>query len=196
LAYHYKPVNLLEKEHQGDDFKKLNPLGLVPALEHDGHILTQSLAILEYLDDISPNQKLVWGDAAQKSKIRALSQIIACDIHPMNNLSVWKGYLGNVIGVSDQQSKGWYAHWIIQGLNAYEQMLQSSDQFSCGDQVSQADICLLPQLYNARRFAVQLDQFPNILKIETNMLALNWVKASLPENQPDAPKCLKAIYKL
>lgn len=196
LDYIYKPVNLLVKEHQADAFKRINPQGLVPALEHEGHILTQSLAILEYLDEISPEKLLVWGDAVQKAKIRALSQIIACDIHPMNNLSVWKGYLGNVIGVSDQQSKDWYAHWITHGLTAYEAMLKAEDQFSNGDAISQADICLLPQLYNARRFAVQLDQFSNILKIEQNLIALDWVKDSLPEHQPDAPKDLDAIYQV
>jgi len=198
IAYEYISVNLLAKEHQSTEFKAIHPQGLVPALAHDGHVLTQSLAILEYLDDVcaAPETLLVWGDAARKAKIRALAQIIACDIHPMNNLSVWKGYLGGVLGVTDDQSTAWYAHWITQGLAAYEAMMDQTAAFSCGAALSLADICLLPQLYNARRFGVDLDHFTSILRVEKNMLALDAVRVSLPENQSDAALGLNPIYEI
>jgi glutathione S-transferase len=112
----------------------------------------------------------------------------------MNNLSVWKGYVGKNLNVSEEQSKEWYAHWIQLGLKAYEEMLAPDTKFSCGDDISLADICLLPQLYNARRFNVALDEFENVLRIENNMLALKAVQESLPENQADAPADLKPIY--
>jgi maleylacetoacetate isomerase/maleylpyruvate isomerase len=196
LNYDYVPVNLLMSEHKSDEYLKLNPQGLVPALEHEGHIITQSLAILEYLDDIAPSPALVYGSPAQKAKIRALAHIIACDIHPMNNISVWKGYLGKVLNVTEEQSKSWYAHWIMQGLSVYEEMMEKGSAFSCGNDISLADICLLPQLYNARRFNVPLEAFANILRTEQNMLELEAIRAALPEAQPDAPADLKPIYNL
>lgn len=194
ISYDDCPVNLLLNEHKSEAYLKINPQGLVPVLEHDGHIITQSLAILEYLDDVAPEPLLIWGDAVQKAKIRALSQIIACDIHPMNNMSVWKGYLGHVLQCSDDQTKIWYAHWIIKGLAAYEGMMEPDALYSCGDKISLADICLLPQLYNARRFNVPLDDFAKLLRVEKNMLMLEAVQAALPEVQTDAPADLAPIY--
>lgn len=200
LDYRSISVNLLEKEHQGEAYRAVNPQGLVPSLVHQGKTLTQSMAILEYLDETFPQDAIIYGDAYSRARIRAMSQLIACDIHPMNNLNVWKGYVGGVLGADEQALSQWYEHWIVKGLSAYEAMLADDNddkkewRFSCGDTPSMADICLLPQLYNARRFKVRLDDFPRILKIEAEMLKLEAVQQALPERQSDAPQDMQAIY--
>ncbi len=196
IAYEYKPVNLLIGEHKEAAYRAIHPQGLVPALVHNGQVVTQSMAIMEYLDDIAPDPLLVTGTAAQKARIRAMAQIIACDIHPMNNLNVWKAYVGGVLKATDDQLKDWYMHWIHQGLASYELMVSDGGEglYSCGNQVSMADLCLLPQLYNARRFDVPLERFPRILQVEKNMLKLAAVQQALPERQMDAPRDLKPVY--
>lgn len=193
LRYDYKPVNLIEKEHLTPEFKQVNPQGLLPALVHNGKVLTQSLAMMEYLDETFPDKPLVFGDAYSRALQRSLAQIIACDIHPMNNLSVWKGYVEKVLGADAEQSKAWYAHWIEKGLRAYEAQMQSA-AFSAGYDISIADLCLLPQLYNARRFGVALDDYEKILRVERKLLGLEWVQGCLPEVQKDAPAGLEPVY--
>lgn len=194
VSYDYRPVNLLDGAHKTDDYRQINPQGYVPAIVHKGQILTQSLAILEYIEELYPAPPLLWGDAARKAAIRSLAQIIACDIHPMNNLSVWKGYVDGVLGANEQQLQAWYAHWIHEGLAAYQQLMIKEGRFSCGDELSLADICLMPQLYNARRFNVALEAFPDILRIEENLLALDIVQHSMPEAQEDAPADIARVY--
>lgn len=196
IAYEYVPVNLLIGEHKEAAYRAVHPQGMVPALVHNGQTLTQSMAIMEYLDDIAGDPLLVHGTPVQKARIRAMAQVIACDIHPMNNLNVWKGYVGGILKATDQQLSDWYMHWIHQGLSAYEEMLRERGEspYSCGAQVSMADLCLLPQLYNARRFKVPLEAFPLILKIEQNLLKIPAFRDAMPENQVDAPEDLVPVY--
>lgn len=196
IAYDYVPVNLLIGEHKEAAYRKVHPQGMVPALVHNGQTLTQSMAIMEYLDDIAGDPLLVYGSPVQKARIRAMAQVIACDIHPMNNLNVWKGYVGGVLQATDKQLSDWYMHWIHQGFLAYEAMLREGGEhpYSCGAQVSMADLCLLPQLYNARRFNVPLDAFPLVLKVEQNLLKIPAFRDAMPENQIDAPEDLAAVY--
>ncbi|MCA1246121.1 maleylacetoacetate isomerase [Massilia sp. MS-15] len=169
-------------------FDALNPQHLLPVLEDDGVVLTQSLAIIEYLDETRPGQALLPPDPAGRARVRALSQAIACDIHPINNLRVLK-YLSAELGVSDQQKNAWYRHWVGLGLAALERQLESSPDtglFCHGDQPTMADCCLVPQLYNARRFDCDLSAFPTIANIGIRCEALDAFARARPDLQPDA----------
>ena len=191
-------VDLVAGDHKNEKYKKYNPQGFVPALVDDGGVLlTQSMAIIEYLDDKYGAPLLVEGSAKDKAYIRQMAQVIACDTHPLNNLSVWKGYVGKVLGADENQMTEWYTHWIIKGLSAYETMLVEygrAGNFTCGDQPSLADLCLMPQLYNSRRFKVPLDGFPHILKIEKNCLSLPAFQKAAPEAHPNAPNDIEKIH--
>lgn len=174
----------------GEQFKSeyvdLNPAKLVPTLVDGDLSLNQSLAIIEYLDDKEDANVLLPKDPALKAKVRAVAQDIACDIHPLNNLRILKYLKGN-LGVSDEAKDAWYAHWILTGFAALEARLKATaGKFCFGDEVTLADVCLIPQLYNARRFNVPLDDFPLICQIEANCLALDAFDKAVPENQPDA----------
>lgn len=169
----------------------LNPAKLVPTLVDDDGVggelvINQSLAILEYLEEKFDGYPLLSGDAGQKARIRAMALDIACDIHPLNNLRVLK-YLTVELAVSDEARSQWYADWIGTGFAAIEAKLaQTAGNYCFGDKVTLADITLIPQLYNARRFNVALTDFPLICRIEKNCLALPAFIAAAPENQPDA----------
>lgn len=204
IALHHKGldfetihIDLVKGEHREKPFSDLNPQGLVP-LFYDGDLhLSQSPAILEYLEEKYPEKPLLPSDVELRGYVRQMAMIIACDIHPVNNLKVWKGYVGKVLGAGEKQMKEWYAHWIHQGFSAYESLLVSSDKmgkFTCGDEVSLADLYLLPQLYNARRFHVPLTNYPNILKIENHALELEAFQKATPEMHPNAPKDLEPIH--
>jgi maleylpyruvate isomerase len=186
----YQPagVNLLKGEEAGDDYLAVNPQGLVPSLQDGSHTLFQSLAICEYLEEIYPTPALLPGTAVERARIRALAQMVACDIHPVNNLRVLK-YLTGELGVTEEQKLTWYQHWISEGFNALESLLSSSTetgQYCHGDTVTLADICLVPQVYNARRFKLDLTPFPTIERIEKQCLKQNAFEQAIPENQPDA----------
>jgi len=186
LEYQQIPVNLLTGEDRGADYRAVNPQGLVPALAVDGTILAQSLAICEYLDEISPEPPLLPGDANQRARIRALAQMVACDIHPVNNLRILK-YLTGELGVSEEQKQTWYHHWIHEGFRPIEQLLAeqaSRGKFCFGDPVTLADVCLVPQVYNARRFELDLTPYPRIVQIEQACLELDAFNRARPENQP------------
>jgi maleylacetoacetate isomerase len=183
VSYETRVVNLLEGEQRGAEYRELNPQGLVPMLEIDGHRLTQSLAIINYLDLRFPNQPLIPALAAERAHVVAMAMAVACDIHPLNNLRVLK-YLKSELGASQEQSDAWYAHWIREGLPAIEAMAAPrAGKFLFGDAPTGADVCLVPQLYNARRFNVPIDDFPTLLRAEENANKLEAFAAAHPDRQ-------------
>jgi len=183
VDYEKRPVNLLESEQKSDEFRRLNPQGLVPMLEIDGHRLTQSLAIINYLDLRFPNQPLIPAAAAERAHVVAMAMAIACDIHPLNNLRVLK-YLKNELGQSQEEVDRWYAHWIREGLPALEAMAApNAGKFLFGDAPTGADVCLVPQLYNARRYKVPIDDFPTLLRAEENANKLEAFASAHPDRQ-------------
>ena len=187
LSYEYLPLHIRKPEDQ-KRLSALNPQTLVPIL-HDGeHQLTQSLAIMEYLDETHPNPPLLPKNAAERARVRALALIVACEIHPLNNLRVL-GYLTNTLGVSEEAKNQWYRHWIALGLRAFEAQVAGSslsEKFCHGDTPGLADCCLYPQLANARRFECDLSGYPTLLRIESNCEALDAFKNAAPSRQPDA----------
>lgn len=190
LAWEAVPVHLVKDggQHRKPDYLTLNPAGLVPALEDDGQVLTQSLAIIEYLDETHPEPPLLPADALGRARVRALAQAIACDIHPINNLRVLQ-YLKRELGVSDEQKDAWYRHWCELGLAAVEAMLAGdarTGRFCHGDAPGLADCCLVPQVFNARRFGAQLDTMPTVLRIVDACDALDAFRLAAPGMQPDA----------
>jgi maleylacetoacetate isomerase len=183
VDYETRPVNLLESEQKSAEYRALNPLGLIPTLEIDGHRLTQSLAILNYLDLRYPNQPLIPASAEPRAHVVAMALTIACDIHPLNNLRVLK-YLKGELGHSQDQVDAWYAHWIREGLPALEALAAPrAGKFLFGDAPTAADVCLVPQLYNARRYNVPLDDFPTLLRADDNANQLDGFAAAHPDKQ-------------
>jgi len=183
IDYESRPVNLLESEQKSEDYRALNPQGFVPMLEIDGHRLVQSLAILNYLDLRFQNQPLLPARAAERAHVVAMSMAVACDIHPLNNLRVIK-YLGGTLGLSQEQRDTWYAHWISEGLPALEAMAApQAGKFLFGDAPTAADICLVPQLYNARRFNVPLDDYPTLLRADENASKIEAFASAHPDRQ-------------
>ncbi|MBB1486765.1 maleylacetoacetate isomerase [Oceanospirillum sediminis] len=181
-------VNLLKGEHKGDEHLSRNPQGFVPALALDsGEVLTQSLAIIEYLEEVYPDRPVLPTDAAERARVRSLAQLIACDIHPVDNLRVLK-YLTGELGISEEQKTRWYQHWIEEGFAALESRLSdaATGQFCHGDTPTLADICLAPQVFNAQRFNVDLTPFPHIMAVYQHAEALDAFRLARPENQPDA----------
>ncbi|GAA61368.1 maleylacetoacetate isomerase [Pseudoalteromonas sp. BSi20652] len=178
-------VNLLKSEQLGEEYLATNPQGLLPALETDDGVLAQSLAILEWLDETYPQSPLIKGTAWQKAQIRNLSFAIACDIHPVNNLRVLK-YLSNELGVDDEAKNKWYRHWIEVGFEKIELMLNENDDYCFGNQPTLADICLVPQVFNAIRFNVDMSAYPKIAAIYEHCNKLAAFNDAAPQNQPDA----------
>jgi maleylacetoacetate isomerase len=183
VDYESRAVNLLESEQRSDDYRELNPQGLVPMLEIDGHRLTQSLAIIVYLDQVFPDPPLVPRDPADGAHVRAMALAIACDIHPLNNLRVLK-YLKNELGQPQEQVDRWYAHWVTEGFAALETIAKAgAGRFLFGDEPTIADVCLVPQLYNARRFNVPIGDWPTLLRAEESALRLDAFAAAHPDKQ-------------
>jgi maleylacetoacetate isomerase len=183
VDYESRPVNLLESAQRGDDYRELNPQGLIPMLEIDGHRLTQSLSIIVYLDQVFPDPPLVPRDPADGAHVRAMALAVACDIHPLNNLRVLK-YLKGQFGRSQEEVDAWYAHWITEGLSGLEAIAKAgAGRFLFGDALTIADVCLVPQLYNARRFNVPLDDYPTLLRADENANALDAFAAAHPDRQ-------------
>lgn len=189
LAYDQAPVNLVKGEQRGGDFLAHNPQGLVPLLvTDDGVRLTQSLAICEYLEELHPTPALLPEAPAERARVRALAQLVACDIHPLDNLRVLK-YLVHELKVDDEAKLAWYRHWIVQGFDALETMLSreaGSGDFCHGDTPSLADVCLVPQAFNAERFECDLSPYPRIRRIVDNCRALEAFRRAAPDAQPDA----------
>ncbi|WP_062269783.1 maleylacetoacetate isomerase [Endozoicomonas arenosclerae] len=184
LDHELVPVNLLKSEQTGSDYKGINPQGLVPTLEVESGRLSQSMAMLEWLEETCPEPAIIPGDAWQKAQIRSLANLISCDIHPLNNLRVLKT-LQAELGATDEQKTQWYQHWIQVGFDAFEQQLGDSD-FCVGDTPTLADICLVPQVYNALRFKVPLTDYPKIRKIYQHCNELKAFIDASPEQQPDS----------
>ena len=187
LAYEIVPIHLTKdggRQHT-PEFRAINPQSRVPALQlSNGEILTQSLAIIEYLDDIHPEPPLLPPDPLARANSRAIAQMIACDIHPLNNLIALQ-YLRRQLKHEQAEIDTWYHHWIVQGFTALETML-AAGPYACGAQVTLADVCLVPQVANARRLKVPLDKFPKIVTVDENCLKLPAFVRAKPENQPDA----------
>jgi maleylpyruvate isomerase len=166
-------------------YRAINPQMRLPALALDsGEILTQSLAIIEYLDEVHPQPPLLPGDPVARAHVRALAQLIACDIHPLNNIGPLR-YLKNELGQDQAKIDAWYCHWVGEGFDALEAMLRPGP-YAYGAEVGLADICLVPQVANARRLKVPLDPYPKIVAIEAACAELDAFVAARPENQPDA----------
>jgi maleylacetoacetate isomerase len=188
LAYEQQPVHLRKNEHRRDDYLALNPQGLVPTLEDGPSVLTQSLAIIEYLDETHPKPPFLPKDAAGRARVRALALDVACDIHPIDNLRVLR-YLGKPLGQGDKDVETWFNHWIGLGFAAIERVLVrgGNSAFCHGDSPTLADICLVPQVFNAQRYpSLDLKPYPSIMRVFANCMTLDAFERARPENQPDA----------
>jgi maleylpyruvate isomerase len=178
----------LQKEggqHKKPEYRAVNAQMRIPALKLDsGDVLTQSLAIIEYLDEIDPQPPLLPRDPVKRAKVRAFALVIACDIHPLNNLGTLR-YLKNELGQDQSKIDAWYHHWILDGFAALETMVRPGP-YAFGEEVTLADVCLVPQMYNARRLKVPLDRFPKLVAIDAACAKLAAFERARPENQPDA----------
>jgi maleylacetoacetate isomerase len=181
-------VSLPGMKHKDAEFLAINPQGLVPALvDDDGTVVTQSLAMIEWLDEKYPDQPLMPAGVDERWYVRAVSQIIGCEIHPLNNVRVLK-YLKNTLNATAEQNQAWYEHWIREGLSGLEEFLMQykrHGKFCLGDQFSMADVCLVPQIYNAKRFNCDLTPYPTVMRIFENCDALDCVRSTEPETQAD-----------
>nr|WP_306269368.1 maleylacetoacetate isomerase [Pararhizobium sp. IMCC3301] len=192
LDYQTIPINLLQREHLGPSYRDINPQGLVPSLRIGDHLLTQSLAIIEFLHDITPGSQLLPSDPETRAHTRQLAHIIAMDIHPICNL----GVVTHITELADTSVRDadtirpeWMRHYIIKGLTAFETLLTGSavNRFCCGDQPTLADICLVPQIYNARRWGADLAALPAIRGIDGHCQALEAFAAAHPDRvKPEA----------
>ena len=187
IEYQQQAVNLLTQQEEEAAYQAVNPQKMVPVLEHDGAMFFQSMAILEYLEETFPQKPILPAAASDKAQVRALANIVACDIHPLNNLRVLR-YLAEHYDADEQAKADWYRHWIEQGFAAFEKHLAatSNGQFCFGDQPGMADMLLIPQVYNARRFEVDMSAYPLIESVEQHCLTLESFIQAMPENQPDA----------
>lgn len=189
LPYEAVPVHLGRNEHQRPEFGAVNPQQLLPALElDDGQVLTQSLAIIEYLEEKYPNPPLLPKDAYDRARVRALSLLVACEIHPLNNKRTLD-YLRSGVGRSEEQMADWYRHWIDDGLAKLEAAMArspGSGRFSHGDTPSMADCCLVPQVFSARRYHNDTSKFPTVMRVFAECMKLEAFERAQPSKQPDA----------
>jgi len=186
IPYESRPVNLLQSEQLSEEYRTLNPMQAVPMLDTGTHKLTQSIAIMEWLEENYPSPVLLPSTPEARAKARAMSLLVATDIHPLNNQRVLK-YLTGPLKQSEETKQNWYAHWIRQGLTALEAFAKESAGIYCiGDHVRMADVCLIPQLYNARRFHCPLDDYPTLVRIEATCNQLPAFIGAIPEKQVDA----------
>lgn len=189
LPYDAVPVHLLREggQHLQDEYRKINPSGLVPSFQDDRITLTQSMAIIEYLEELHPEPPLLPKDAPGRARVRELAQIVGCDIHPVNNLRVLN-YLVQHMGLSSQARTEWYRHWIIEGFQSLEAHLArdpGAGPFCHGDHPTIADCYLVPQVFNAQRFDIDVAAYPNIDRINSLCVELPAFKAAHPSHQPD-----------
>ena len=200
LPYEYVPVHLAKGEHRQPGYGAVSPDGLVPVLDLEGEpanaLLSQSMAIIEYLDEIHPTPPLLPADPLGRAKVRALAQTVACEIHPVNNLRILK-YLGGPLGLSEAQRTEWYNHWVMEGLRIYERRLQDLNKeraaaglppsvYSYGDTPTLADCCLVPQVVNGQRFGLKYEGLPLTLGVFDACMKLEAFQRAHPQNCPDA----------
>ena len=181
-------VNLSEGEHLSDEYRRVNPQRRVPALVDDGVTLVQSPAIMEYLEESYPDPALLPDGAKPRARVRSIANIISCDIHPLNNLAVLN-YLAGALNANEKLKSAWYQHWVAEGFNAVEKLLSDSSNtgdFCDGDRPGLADICLVPQVFNAQRFDCDLSLFPTIERIFNTCMELEAFDAAQPSKQPEA----------
>ena len=193
LAYKHHSVHLVKNggEQHAPAYAALNPQHQVPTLVDDKFVLTQSVAILEYLEEKHPKPHILPKDPERRAYVRQLSMISVADIHPLNNLKVL-AHLSNEFSISQEQKTAWYHKWIRQGFDAIETLLDRSPfrtgRYCCGDEVTMADMCLIPQVYNARRYEMSMASWPLITAVEQNCLKLKEFVDASPEHQPDTPE--------
>ena len=184
VAYEAVPVNLLKGEQRQEGYRAVNPQQRVPSLDTGGATLIQSPAILEYLDEAYPEPPLLPAGAANRARVRAVASLIACDIHPLNNSGVL-AYLKIRLGHDQAAADEWYAHWVREGFDAVEALIEPGP-YAFGSRVTLADVYLVPQVFNARRFNVPLDAYPKIAAVDEACAALTAFQDAAPANQPDA----------
>jgi maleylacetoacetate isomerase/maleylpyruvate isomerase len=187
LQYESLPKHFARNEHRAPEYLALNPHGLIPALAVDGVVLSQSLAIIEYLNDRHPEPPLLPADPLDRARVRSMALTIACEIHPLNNLRVLN-YLRAELQQDDTGVGTWYRHWVSEGFAGLEQQARefsAGGRYCFGDALSLADVCLVPQMFNARRFKTDLAPFPTLVGISTHLEALPAFAAARPEVQPD-----------
>ena len=187
IAYEPAFVHLAKGEHRKPDYAAVNPQALVPTLEDAGRLLGQSLAIIEYLDESRPIPPLMPKEAFARARVRALSLLVACEIHPLNNLRVLQ-HLKRVLGQNDDQVNAWYRHWIAEGLAKLEAGLAdpATGRFSQGDTPTLADCCLVPQVFNAQRYQCDTTPYPTVMRVHEECMKLEAFQRAQPGQQPDA----------
>ena len=186
VDYETRPVNLRRGDQGSEAYRALNPQGLVPAIEIGGRVLTQSPALLEWIEETWPEPPLLPRDPLDRAEVRAMAALVACDIHPLNNLRVLKALRGE-FGADQAATDAWAARWIVPGFEALEALVaRRGDGWAWGDRPSLADCCLVPQVYSARRFNVSLDAFPRLVAIEAAAAVHPAFVAANPDRQPDA----------
>ncbi len=189
LPFDYVPVDLVHGAQFKDEFRRLNPAELVPVLDHDGAALTQSLAIIEYLEEKFPQPPLLPRKPLDRAYVRSIALAIACEIHPLNNLRVLR-YLVKALGQSDDAKNTWYRHWVEQGLAQIETQLNAQGRcgrFVLGEEVTLADVLIVPQIFNAQRYDCRLDHVPTIMRIFDACMQLPAFADAQPARQPDLP---------
>jgi maleylacetoacetate isomerase len=184
IGYQYASVNLRAGEQHQADFKAKNPAGLVPALEIDGQVLSQSLAIMDYLDRKQPTPRLIPESGPARDHVLQIAYQVACEIHPLNNLRVLKYLVGPLV-LSQEQKDTWYAHWILEGMAVLEALLSDRDGWCVGDAPTMADCCLVPQVANARRMKVDISAYPKVLRADAFARQHPAFAAAAPDKQPD-----------
>jgi maleylacetoacetate isomerase len=188
IAHEAAYVSLVKAEHQGDAFRGVNAQGLVPALEDGGNVFIQSLAIIEYLDERHSEPPLLPKDPVERAYVRAVSQIVACEMHPLNNLRTLK-YIRKAYQLDEEGVNAWYRYWIADGFAMLEGYLgreQRSGRYCHGNAVSMADCCLVPQVFNAQRYNCELAPYPRIMRIFDDCMKLDAFASTQPMREPDA----------
>ncbi len=190
LPYEAAFVHLAKGEHRVPTYGEINPQALLPTLEDDGRLLTQSLAIIEYLDETRPTRPLLPTDAPGRARVRSLAMLVACEIHPLNNLRVLQ-HLKRALGQNDEQVNAWYRHWIADGLAKFEADLTTgggTGKFCHGDAPTMADCCLVPQIFNAQRYQCDTASYPAAMRVFAQCMQLDAFERAQPSKQPDAEK--------
>jgi maleylacetoacetate isomerase/maleylpyruvate isomerase len=193
LSFEYKPVHLLNNggEQHSPEYRKINPMGGIPALIHQGKVLAQSRILIDYLDDIHPLPPLYPKDAFARGQVRQICDMINCEIHPLTNLRVTQ-LLEKKFHASAEDKEAWTHHWNKEGLSAVEKLLlTTAGKYSYGDQVTAADLFVVPHIFSAKRFNVDLSPYPTLLRINEECLKLKQFQDAHPHRQPDTPPDLK-----